>query len=277
MSYCIYIGKNLSGDDCAYLAGYGDEPSSHWLEIVPDGSHLPGTTITVGVTEKANFPGQLIQIPQIPRTAKYIAVNYSYFRGLPAPLINGGLNEHHVAVRDVWSPSRQELRDMTSNPQTGLNYSDLARVVLERATSAREGVELIGKLIAEYGEATYGGNSHLIADADEGWVVIQFAGGQGLWAAERLGADDLRISRPGYIGEMPRDYASHPDFMGSPNLLEFSVAQGRYDADSGEPFNVNKIYGDGKMAWPAPAWMCEELLKRANRPQKIGLRDFMWA
>jgi dipeptidase len=277
MSYCIYVGKNLSGDGCAYLAGYGDEPSSHWLAIVPAHSHSLEAAVTAGVTEKANFPGQLMQIPQVEKTAKYIAVNYSYYRGLPAPLTNGGLNEHGVAVRDVWSPSRQELRDMTPNPQTGLNYSDLARLVLERATSAREGVELMGQLIAEYGDATYGGNSHLIADTDEGWVVIQFAGGQGLWAAERLGANDLRISRPGYIGKMPRDYANHPDFMASPNLVSFAVEQGWYDADSGEPFNVNKIYGDGKMAWPAAAWMREELLNRANRPPKIGLRDLMWA
>src|SRR4051812_29969101 len=33
MSYGLYIGKNLTGDGIAYLAGYGDEPSSHWLEI----------------------------------------------------------------------------------------------------------------------------------------------------------------------------------------------------------------------------------------------------
>ena len=35
MSYGIYIGRNLTADGVAYLAGYGDEPSSHWLEINP--------------------------------------------------------------------------------------------------------------------------------------------------------------------------------------------------------------------------------------------------
>ena len=98
---------------------------------------------------------------------------------MPAPLTNGGLNEHGVAVRDVWSPSSERLRAMTPADQRGLNYSDLARVVLERARTAREGVELIGELIARHGEATYGGNSHLIADAGEGWVVVEFAGGAG--------------------------------------------------------------------------------------------------
>ena len=34
-SYGIYVGKNLTADGSVFLAGYGDEPSSHWLEIVP--------------------------------------------------------------------------------------------------------------------------------------------------------------------------------------------------------------------------------------------------
>jgi len=78
----------------------------------------------------------------------------------------------------------------------------------------------------EYGYATYGENSHLFADADEGWIVINFAGGQGLWAAQRLGPDDIRVSRPGYIGEIPADYQNHPNFMGSSNLISFAVRQG---------------------------------------------------
>ena len=76
-------------------------------------------------------------------------MNYSAFAGFPAPLTNGGLNEHHVAGRDVWSPSRDELRKMTPKPQTGLNYSDLSRIAMERARTAREAVEIVGELIDE--------------------------------------------------------------------------------------------------------------------------------
>ena len=277
MSYCIYVGKNLSEAGHAFLAGYGDEPSSHWLEIVPSRSHPIGTMITVGVTNKADFPGELTQIPQVAETAKYMATHYSYYKGLPAPLINGGINEHHVAVRDVWSPSRRELREITPKNQTGLNYSDLARIVLERATTAREGVEIIGDLIGQYGYATYGGNSHMIADANEGWIVIEFAGGQGLWAAERLGPDDIRVSRPGYIGEIPPDYPENPNYLGSANMINFAIQQGWYHPTMGEPFNINHVYGDGKMEWPGVAWISNELWKRANRSPKLTLRDMMWA
>jgi dipeptidase len=103
-------------------------------------------------------------------------MNYSSFAGFPPPITNGGLNQHLVAARDVWSPSREELQKMTPNPQRGLNYSDLSRIVMERARTAREAVEIVGELINKHGYATSGGNSHLFADADEGWVLIEFVG-----------------------------------------------------------------------------------------------------
>lgn len=277
MSYGLYIGKNLTADGLAYLGGYGDEPSSHWLEIEARTQHPAGTTITVGVTPEAIMPGTLSDIPQVPETARNIRVSYSHYRGVPAPLTNGGLNEHGVAVRDIWSTSRDELIAMTPPTQTGPNYSDLARIVLQRARSAREGVELIGDLIARHGYADYGGNSHLIADADEAWVVIECSGGKGLWAAERLGADSIRASRPGYIGEIPVDRPDHPDFLYSSNLVTFAVAQGWFDPAAGKPFDLNKIYGDGKGPWAGAQWIEAEMAKRAARPEKIGIADIFWA
>ena len=143
------------------------------------------------------MPGILTKIPQAPETYKHIRVSYSYYLGVPTPITNGGLNEHGVAVRDIWSTSRKELINMTPKNQKGLNYSDLARIVLERATSAHEAVKIVGNLIKKYGESTYGGNSHIFADSNEAWIMIQFAGGVGLWVAERLGPNSIRASRPG--------------------------------------------------------------------------------
>ncbi len=277
MSYGLYIGRNHTADGIAYLAGYGDEPSSHWLEIVPRQAHPAGASVTVGVTPAADLPGRLSEIPQVAETARHIRVSYSYYKGVPAPLTNGGLNEHGVAVRDIWSSSRPELVAMTPADQTGPNYSDLARLVLERARSAREGVALIGALIAAHGYADYGGNSHLIADADEAWVVIEFSGGQKLWAAERLGADSIRASRPGFIGEIPVNEPAHPDYRYAPNLVSFATTQGWYDPAAGRPFNVNAIYGDGKGRWDGVQWIEAEMQARAARPQKIGIADVIWA
>lgn len=275
MSYGIYIGRNLTADGIAYLAGYGDEPSSHWLEIEPRRRHNDGETITVGVTPAADLPGVLSQIPQVAETARHLRVSYTYYKGVPAPLINGGLNEHGVAVRDIWSPSRDALVKMTPATQSGPNYSDLARLVLQRAQTARKGVELIAALIAEHGYSDYGGNSHLIADPDEAWVVIECAGGRKLWAAERLGANSIRASRPGYIGIIPIEQPDHPDFLYASDLVPFAREQSWYSGMG--PFDFNQVYGDGKGRWAGVTWIEGEMQARAARPEKIGLADVMWA
>lgn len=273
MSYGIYVGRDLTADGLAYLAGYGDEPSSHWLELVARQAHPAGATITVGVTPQAKMPGRLADIPQVAETFHHLRVSYSHYRGVPAPLTNGGLNEHGVAVRDIWSTSRAELIAMTPADQTGPNYSDLARLVLERARNARAGVALIGALIAQHGYSTYGGNSHLIADAEEAWVVIEFAGGRGLWAAERLGARSIRVSRPGWIGAIPEGGGA--DFLFAPHLMDFAQQQGWWRR--GTPFDLNAVLGDGKGRWAGVQWMEGELAARASRPGKLTIADLFWA
>ena len=223
------------------------------------------------------MPGVRSHIPQVARTARHLRVSYSYYKGVPAPITNGGLNEHGVAVRDVWSTSSDRLNAMTPADQQGPNYSDLARIVLERATTARHGVELIGELIATYGYSTYGGNSHFIADEHEGWVVIEFAGGQGLWVAERIGPDQVRVSRPGYIEDFPLNFAENDHFMGAPHLISFAIEQGWYDPDAGQGFNINQIYGDGRGRWDGVTFIEDEMARRAARPERIGLTDLFWA
>jgi dipeptidase len=243
-SYCFYVGKNLTIDGSVMVAGTGEEVSGHWLQLFPARSHPPNATLSVGVTEDAALPGKRIEIPQARNTSRYLSMEYSDFEGFPAPLTNGGLNEHGVAVRDVWAQNREELVDMTPNPQTGVNYGELARIVMERAHTAREGVEIIGQLVDDYGEATYGGNTHLIADKDEGWVVWEFAGGKHLWAAERLGENDTRVLYPGYIEDFPVDFANSSNYMGAPHLVSFAIEQGWWDPEGDKPFNIWEVYGD---------------------------------
>ncbi len=268
-SVAVYVGKNLTADGSALLAGYGDEPSSHWLSIVPAGDHPAGATVTVGATAAADLPGELIEIPQAAHTFRHISMDYSYFEGLPAPLTNGGLNEHGLAVRDVALYSRRELVEMTPNPQHGPNYSDLARIALERARSAREAVDIVTKLIDTYGYTTYGGNSHVFADADEGWVLLEFAGGKGLWVARRLGPDDIWLNWRGYHGfgyvqELPADWRVNANYRASANFVSFAVEQGWYNPQSGQPFNVIDIY--------ARLDQYQEFTAREARQVEAGLR-----
>lgn len=250
-SYGIYVGRNLTVDGSVMLGGSGDEVSSHWLEIVPALEHPEGATIRVGVDSTAIIPGEFIEIPQVQRTARYLTMNYTEFEGFPPPLTNGGLNEHGVAARDIWSDSRPELIAMTKTPQRGPNYSDLSRIVMERATSAEHAARLVGELIDRHGYSSYGGNSHMFADASEGWVLLDFAGGQGLWIARRLGPEEVVVFYPGYMGDIPLDFQDHPDYMGSANFVDFAVEQGWFDPSAGKPFNVRDVYGTPEIRYPS--------------------------
>lgn len=276
-SYGFYIGKNLTDDGSVLIGGTGEEVSGHWLTVVPAKEHEKGSTISVGATEKANMPGKITQIPQASKTFKYLGMNYSDFEGFPPPLTNGGLNEYGVAVRDIWSNSRQELVDMTPNPQTGPQYSDLARIALERAKTAREAVEIIGALINEYGYTTYGGNSHLIADKNEGWVMLQFAGGKKLWVAERLGPDDVRVSYPGYIGDIPADISDSDKFLASPNFFDVATEQGWWSPEKSKTFNVHDIYGeqDRSMREGTKHWTIEQVEQELRDMAPVDLKKMM--
>src|SRR5215831_16647636 len=64
-SVAVYVGKNLTKDGSVLLAGFGDEPSSHWISIVPRRQHPASTMITVGGTSASHLPGELIKIPQV--------------------------------------------------------------------------------------------------------------------------------------------------------------------------------------------------------------------
>lgn len=123
-SYAFYVGKELTADGSVMIGGTGEEVSSHWLQIFPAKDHAPNATITVGVTDDAVLPGELIQIPQVNHTYRYLSMEYSDYEGFPAPLTNGGLSERGIAVRDVWYAALPALLQIlyadADNPAQGL-------------------------------------------------------------------------------------------------------------------------------------------------------------
>jgi hypothetical protein len=78
------------------------------------------------------------------------------------------------------------------------------------------------------------------------------------------------MSYPGYIHEIPLDFKGSDDYMGSDNFISFAVEQGWYAPQSGDAFNVTKIYGVDEERYPRSD-MEREL--RAAAP--IDLRGMM--
>ncbi|MGL4364192.1 MAG: C69 family dipeptidase [Bacteroidales bacterium] len=78
----------------------------------------------------------------------------------------GNINEHGVAISETTFGGRSELRDTTGI----MDYGSLIYVTLQRATSARDAIAIMGELVEKYGYYS-SGESFTIADADEVWIL----------------------------------------------------------------------------------------------------------
>lgn len=121
-----------------------------------------------------------IAIPQVRET--YEVILSKPFQMWGAEM---GVNEHGVAIANEAVFTRAPLRQRN----TGLTGMDLLRVGLERSQTAREAVEVIAKLLEEFGQDACGGyknrsffyhNSFLISDPQ--WAfVLDTAGRSWAW------------------------------------------------------------------------------------------------
>jgi len=272
-SHCtgVIVGKSLTADGSVLIGQTGDESSSHWVDLVPRMKHEVGEVIdAAGATE----------IPQVPVTNKYISFFYSVFWGLKSlPLENGGINEYQVSCVDVWQTAarkeiEEEAKPWVENRWTckmGLSYRDSARVVMQRAKTAKEGVRIIGNLVEKYGVLHT--NAHPIADPNEGWIVLEFPGPARLWVAKRVSDDEIAFSRDPIV--IPLELIDteklklkeNSNYMSSPNLISYAVEKGWYDSESGEPFNIRKIYEApaGEILPSRDRWVDNEPLKEILR------------
>ncbi|ABS27625.1 dipeptidase [Anaeromyxobacter sp. Fw109-5] len=97
----------------------------------------------------------------------------------------GNMNEHQVAIGETTFGGRDELVD----PKGGIDYGSLMYVALERARTAREAIEVMTSLVAEYGYRS-SGESFSISDPKEVWILEMIGKGPGrkgaVWVARRV-------------------------------------------------------------------------------------------
>lgn len=130
----------------------------------------------------------------------------------------------------------------------GLLGMDLIRLSLERCTNARLAVELMGKLVEEYGQFGSGvpgqphdagsyDNAYILADPNEAWV-FEAVGRR--WAARQVthGCDSIS-NEPGIRGAWD---------LGSSDLVEHARARGYWKNSAGVPFDFAAAYIDDQSA-----------------------------
>ncbi|MEY2193821.1 C69 family dipeptidase [Neobacillus sp. BF23-41] len=128
-----------------------------------------------------------VEIPQVEKTWLTIGSSPFWCWGYEQ-----GINEYGVAIGNE-AIFTKDLKESSANPekQKGILGMELVRLGLERGKTAQEALEVITKLIEEYGQwgsAVVGeekpyNNSFIIADSTEAWVLETV---DHHWAAKKI-------------------------------------------------------------------------------------------
>lgn len=263
----IMVGRKASADGSVMTSHTCDSWYRTWMNIVPAKDYPRDTVMSVyeglmhtehstdqtGVKEKG-------QIPQAKHTYRYLNTAYPC------------LNEHQLGIGETTYGGR----DTMENKAGMFMIEELARVALERCTTAREAIRLMGDLIKRYG---YGdsGECLTIADPKEVWIFeVQGEGPKkvgGVWAAQRIPDDEIAVSAN--ISRIGRIDLGDPDhFMASDNVFE--VARKMKLWDGKEEFSFWKAYsGENYFHEPKNYSVRELYIMQQLAPSKGFTADMM--
>lgn len=215
------ITKGASADGSVMIT-YSADSHEFMGELYykPAGRHLPGEMLHVYEWDTGKLLGQIAQAP----------VTYN---------VVGNMNEHQVAIGETTFGGREELHD----PKAIMDYGSLIYIALQRARSAREAIDVITSLVAEYGYYS-SGESMSISDANEAWIFEIISKGPGekgaVWVARKVPdgyisghANHARIER------FPLNDTENTIY--APDVISFARKQG-YFSGKDEEFSFADAY-----------------------------------
>ncbi len=231
----IMLGKKATANGAVITSHTCDGRYRTWLNIEPGQTFKNDTMVAIRKgtlhtetpwdTRDVTIAGQ---IPQAKQTYSYLNTAYPC------------LNEKQLAMGEATISGHRKL----VNKKGMFLIEELQRIALQRCTTARDAITLIGKLIKKYGYGDWG-ECITIADKNEVWQMEIFGEGEnkigGVWAAQRIPDDHVGVSANiSRIGELDLDNKDY--FMASENV--FKVAKKLKLWDGKEPFKFWKAYGD---------------------------------
>ncbi|MDR2292307.1 MAG: C69 family dipeptidase [Prevotellaceae bacterium] len=274
----IMVGKKASADGSVITSHTCDGRYRTWMDIVPAQKHkkgdvtkiLKGTLFTESMDEitqlqlaenerqinNADFEVSLEIKGEIPEAEETFAFLYTAY---PC------MNEKNLAIGETTIEGRKELEN-----DKGMFYiEELQRIVLQRCTTARQAIQLMGQLVKQYGYADTG-ECLTIADKNEVWHFEIFGEGKdktgGVWAARRIPDDHVGVS-----ANIPRIAEINPNdkdnFMVSDNVFEVAKKLNFWDGKS--TFKFWKAYS-GKKPFSIREWF---VLSSVAPSLKLSLQD----
>ncbi|MFL5358541.1 dipeptidase [Archangium sp.] len=162
--------------------------------LVTKGATSDGSTLITYAADSHELYGELYYTParRNPPNAMRDIIEWDTGRFLgrikEAPItynVVGNMNEHQLTISESTFTGRKELE----GPAGIVDYGSLIYIALERAKTAREAIQVMTDLVAEYGYASTG-ESFSIADPKEAWILEMIGKGAGqkgaVWVARRL-------------------------------------------------------------------------------------------
>jgi len=221
--FSIIAGKNCTVDGSVLFGHNEDDSGDQIVNIykVPRLTHTNDEKITL-------LNGGKCQ--QVPETNAYIWLEMPGMK-----FSDGYLNEYNVVIASDNCPSKEDKPELTDG---GIGYW-LRRLMAERAKSAREAVEIGGKLVEKFGYDSPG-RSYCIADPNEAWVMSVVNGKH--WVAQRVPDDKVMII-PNYYMIQEIDLSDSDNFMGSTDIIDYAVSRGWYNPQEDDEFNFREVYG----------------------------------
>ncbi|MGB3479312.1 MAG: C69 family dipeptidase, partial [bacterium] len=216
----LLVTKGASSDGSVMITYTCDAEFHPHLEYTPAADYQPGDSLEISDWH-GNTQGWISQVEHT-----YAVVNL--------------INEHQLAISETTFSGREELR----NSEGLLHYWDMMYLALKRVRTAREAIDVMTDLVAEYGYRSTG-ESFSIADPDEAWILEMIGPGEGgegaQWVAVRVPDGFISChANKARIGEFPLDDPENCLYSG--NVISFAVEKGYYDPDSGEPFRFCEAY-----------------------------------
>lgn len=148
------ISKGASTDGSTMITYSADSHSLYGeLNYIPAGLHIEGTWIDVYDGDSGKYLGKILQARR----------TYS---------VVGLINEFQVAIGETTFGGREELMD----PKAVVDYGSLMNLALQRGRTAREALQIMTSLVAEYGYAS-SGESFSISDPNEVWILEMISKG----------------------------------------------------------------------------------------------------
>ena len=219
---CTYflVGKDASVDGSTMISYAADSYALYgFLHFAPAADHPAGAMRQVDDWDTGK---PLCSIPQVPHTYNVV----------------GNMNEHQLTIGETTWGGRPELES-----GEGIDYGSLIYIALERCKTAREAIQCMTDLVAEYGYAS-SGETFSIADPNEVWLLELIGKGKvekgAVWVATRV-PDDCIAAHANQARFTTINFKDKANWMWSKDVVSFARKQGYFEGKD-KDFNFQEAY-----------------------------------